>query len=51
MVDQQERMLRALREKDEHIRRLVEGKRFYEEVFGDLCQEAGLFELDRDEVI
>ena len=51
MVEQQERMLQVLRQKDAQIRRLTEGKRFYEEVFGDLCQEAGLFELDQDDVI
>ncbi|XP_032235546.2 uncharacterized protein LOC116617190 [Nematostella vectensis] len=38
-------------DKDRLIHQLVETKMFYESVFGELCDEAGLFELDSNQVV
>lgn len=49
--DPNETVLQELRERDNQVRQLLEQKRFYEEVLSELCEEAGLFELDQNVVI
>ena len=49
--DQNETILQELRERDSQVRELLEAKYFYEEVLSELCEEAGLFELDQNEII
>lgn len=44
-------ILQELRERDHQVRQLLEAKQFYEEVLSELCEEAGLFELDQNVVI
>lgn len=48
--DQNETILQELRERDSQVRELLEAKYFYE-VLSELCEEAGLFELDQNEII
>ena len=49
--DPNETVLRELRQRDNQVRQLLEQKQFYEEVLSELCEEAGLFELDQNVVI
>lgn len=49
--DPNETVLQELRARDNQVRQLLEQKRFYEEVLSELCEEAGLFELDQNVVI
>ncbi|KAL9987737.1 hypothetical protein ACROYT_G002091 [Oculina patagonica] len=49
--DANETVLQELRERDNQVRQLLEQKRYYEEVLSELCEEAGLFELDQNVVI
>lgn len=49
--DQNETIRQELRERDSQVRELLEAKYFYEEVLSELCEEAGLFELDQNEII
>lgn len=49
--DQNETVLQELRQRDNQVRQLLEQKKFYEEVLSELCEEAGLFELDQNVVI
>lgn len=49
--DQNETVLQELRQRDNQVRQLLEQKQFYEEVLSELCEEAGLFELDQNVVI
>lgn len=44
-------ILHNLQEKDQQIHQLLQTKKYYEEVFGELCDEAGLFELDRNQIV
>jgi len=49
--DQNETVLQELRQRDNQVRQLLEQKMFYEEVLSELCEEAGLLELDQNVVI
>ncbi|KAK3732858.1 hypothetical protein QZH41_012369 [Actinostola sp. cb2023] len=49
--DQDVEDFHSLQEKDQQIHQLLETKRYYESVLGELCDEAGLFELDRNQVV
>ncbi|KAJ7376249.1 hypothetical protein OS493_035910 [Desmophyllum pertusum] len=49
--DPNETVLQELRQRDSQVRQLLEQKQFYEEVLSELCDEAGLFELDQNVVI
>lgn len=49
--DQSEELLHELQERDNQVRQLLKAKHFYEEVLSELCEEAGLFELDQNVVI
>ena len=49
--DPNETVLQELRHRDSQVRELLEQKHFYEEVLSELCEEAGLFELDQNVVI
>lgn len=49
--DPNETVLQELRQRDNQVRQLLEQKQFYEEVLSELCEEAGLFELDQNVVI
>ncbi|XP_020601327.1 uncharacterized protein LOC110040429 isoform X2 [Orbicella faveolata] len=49
--DPNETVLHELRRRDNQVRQLLEQKQFYEEVLSELCEEAGLFELDQNVVI
>ena len=49
--DPNETVLQELRHRDSQVRELLEQKQFYEEVLSELCEEAGLFELDQNVVI
>ena len=49
--DQNDTILQELRVRDNQVRQLMEAKHFYEEVLSELCEEAGLFELDQNVVI
>lgn len=49
--NQNDTILQELLERDHQVRQLMEAKHFYEEVLSELCEEAGLFELDQNVVI
>lgn len=49
--DPNETVLQELRHRDSQVRELLEQKHFYEEVLSELCEEAGLFELDQNVVV
>jgi hypothetical protein len=48
---QDDAILHTLQEKDQQIHQLLQTKTYYESVFGELGEEAGLFELDRNQVV
>ena len=44
----EQKLLKTVREKDDKIRHLQEANDLYKNIFGELSEEAGLFELDQD---